>query len=478
MAKPTEAQLKKINQHAKELTADDTFVFTNRMIDSLPTTYHSKIMPRLLHKFVRDAEGGVGLMLVHDDNRLPFGRSFEASLVSELVDGQEVLTLYANFYIPLGLNLENGLTTDDIVKGIETGVYRDTSIGFRARKWDCSICGNDIRDWWNCKHLPGEKYIVEDEDGTEKIETCYVLIGGDGDGELLESSLVYSGASRRARVVNYSNGASKDANETNEWLYSVTNFKDIPVGIELYGMYTADGFTVYTKGPVESTGGSEQLKKRGDESMKLEELKAELAEFGLDVEGEVGIKDQLNSKFVRREDYDAKVSELSKVQLQNDSLQQENITLKEQLADKDAIIAELTAKNEELAEKAGVAQTYFNDLVDEAIKLGISIHGNAFNENVHRKIFSAMSIDELKEVISAYKEQQTAKFSGSAVAGQDRTIQSRVKGVKAELYRGDFETEEEYSEYIADKAVKYAESANISLAEATKILYKKYLKEE
>lgn len=477
MAKPSKEQLEKINAHSlTPMGEDDCEVIENRMIDSMATSYYSKVQPKLLHKFSQDALGGIAFMLSHDTRKLPLGRSFDASVVSEIVDDEEVLTVYADFYIPSGLKLENSLTTGDIVKGIETGVYRDTSIGFSATRWDCSICGNDIRSFWDCPHLPGRDYIVEDEEGNKEIETCYVLVGGDGKGSLNESSLVYKGACNRARITAYSaEGEFKEGKDTS--LVPVTNFKDIPAGIELYAQYSDGEFSVYTKEGTENTGGTEYLKEKGEEELMLNQLREEFKSVGIEFETIEEFRQQFKENFVDIGKYTQSVAKLAEAGGRKVALDQD-------IQKKDAEIARLTEENEalkaekeELTHQAEVAEEYKKDLITAALELGVAVNGNAFNQEVHQKLFDAMSTEELKEVVAAFKQQKVDKFAGASVAGENRSIKSRVKDTTA-MYRDDFDAEHEYSEYVAQKAVDFAKEKGISLADATKEMYKKFLKEE
>lgn len=82
-----------------------------------------------------------------------------------------------------------------------------------------------------------------------------------------------------------------------------------------------------------------------------------------------------------------------------------------------------------------------------------------------------MSIDELKEVKEGFNEEVLNKFSGV------KTTQTKVADKKkdgGELYKEDFETEEEFREHIADLAQKYAKENEISIKDATRIMYEKY----
>lgn len=471
MAKPTKEQLEKINRYAhKELTEDDVYVFKDLMIDDQATSYYTKIHENLLRKFVKDTNNGIALLVAHDSDRLPIGRSIEAVLQEDIntQTGEFMKTVYGYFYIPLGVNTETGISTDDIIKGIDSGVIFDTSIGFRVTSWKCSICGNDIRDFWNCPHFPGSKYVVEDEEG-DRVEICYAILGEDGDGELLENSLVYAGACSRATIVSQSmsKGVSNLGNGTK--LHPVENLKDVPLHASIYQYYSKDGIMLFTDTD-ERTGGAEYLKKRGVEKMELTQVKDVLKQYGI----EFSSIDELTEKLTQYRDMltsaESRVAELE-TEVQELSVQKDDLT--NQLSDKESIILTLTQEVEKFKDKAKLAEDYKTDLIDQAIKLGVRANGNAFNTEIHTKLFSQMSVEELKEVIEAFDQQVKENFSGAAIASTDRSVKNRLKN-REPKHRDDFETEAEFRAFVADKAEEYSREHDVSITEATKLMMKKY----
>lgn len=473
MPRPTSEQLTKINRFAQvPLTEENCYVFPNLMIDNLPTAYSSKISPSLLGKFVQDAENGVPLMLSHDTRKLPVGRSFEASLRTEYDHEKgEILSVYGSFFMPLGIATEVSMSTDDLAKRIDSGVLTDTSIGFTAKKWDCSICGNDIRNYLVCPHVPGKKYMIE-RNGVNYEETCYVIVGADGNGELLENSLVYQGACDRASIKqNFS--ANVRENITGSKLHLVDDFKDIPVSATIYQYYTKDGSVLLTDTD-ERTGGAEYLRKKGVEDMELAQVKEVLQQFGIEFESVGDLSAKLTERNEATTTAEARINELE-TQLTAAVGAVEEV--KAQLSVKDEIISELTKENERLSAEAGLAQNYRKDLMDKALELGVRANGNAFNTEVHTKLFSAMSVDELKEVIAAFDAQVKSKFEGSAIAGQDRSLGNRMSKNEPQSAE-DFETEHEFRAYVAEKAVEYARENSVSISEATKLMMKKFSKGE
>lgn len=466
MGKPTREQLEKINRFSRvELTEDDVFVFRSMMIDNAPTAYYTIIHENLLRKFSADVKRGVGLLLSHDSSKLPVGRSFDSLLVEEYDEetGEILKSLYGDFYIPLGRNTESGVTTDDIVKGIETGTIFDTSIGFNAKSMVCSICGRDIRSL-DCPHIPGKDYVVE-EAGVGKTVTCYAIIGEDGVGELVENSLVYAGACPRATIVNEYSFGNDTSVKNMPKLQVVEELKNIPIEASIYQFYTVGGVVLMT----------DYNTKRSEPGM--DEYKKILAEFGIKDENE--LKNKLTELVNKTNELSVKEQEIQKLSKDNESLKNdlaakdEEITqLKDEVNILNEKVTNLTKENEELKVNAELVEVYKKDLKEEILELGVRAQGNAFDKALFERFLDTLSIEELKQVRNSFNDQVNAKFTGV------RTTQPKVvdKNSSKELYKEDFETEEEFRDYIAGLAEKYAAENKVSIKEATKILYKKYSK--
>lgn len=482
LPKPTLEQLEKINKFAlTPLTEDSCYVFPNLMIDNLPTSYYSIIQESLLRKFSQDVKSGVGLLLSHNNSKLPVGRSFDSTLVDEYNEetGEYIKTLYGDFYIALGRNTESGMTTDDIVMGIDSGTMSDTSIGFNANSWDCSICSHDIRSW-NCSHYPGEKYVIEgkNENDPDTIETCYVLVGGDGQGELLENSLVYAGACNRASIVKqYSRGSVKEIGSASK-LQVVDEIKNVPLDATMYQFYAKDGVVLMTD-KEEHSEGAEVFKKRGGDKMELEKIITEY-ELG-DVEG---LKAALKAAKELTETLTVKETELeaNKVTIEELSSQVEEVqgslnTVTEELEEVKVVKEELTATNEELKlvneellSNKELVENYRKDLTEEVLTLGVRSQGNLFNKELYTKFLNTLSIEEVKEIRGNFKVEVEDKFAGVKVT---RT-KVADKDDNTEMYRSDFETDVEFRNHIADLALELTKKEDISITEATKAMYAKY----
>lgn len=476
MPKPTEQQLQIINSRFSQtqLTEDNCYVFPNLLIDNLPTDYYSIIQEPLLNQFAQDLEKGVALLLVHNNRKLPVGRSFNAYLKREYVAqaGTDVISLYGDFYIPLGINLEGGFTTDDVAKGIDTGINFATSIGFKAEKWTCSICGNDIRDYFACPHIPGKKYAVE-KDGKDAVETCYVLVGEDGVGKLLEDSLVYAGACDRASVIRNFSADVTDF-ESSSKLQVIDTFKDIPVDASIYQYYTKDGSVLVTDTKAR-TGGSEYLRRRSEEQVELDKIKEVLNKFDITFSSEEELENALGEKLsVKSVDVTELEKENQELKDQLSAKDEELSKVNSALSEKDEQIQKLEAENKELTEKAGLAETYKADLINQALEAGIRAQGNAFPKEMFNKFLSTLSIDEIKDVIKKFDTEFASKFDGKGVTDMNADDASKSE---TPVSKTDFETEQEFRDFIADEAMKYAQENKVSIQEATKIMYMKYSKE-
>lgn len=474
MSKPNAEQLVKINKFARTpLTEDEVYVFTSMMIDNAVTSYSTIVHENLLRKFSVDVKRGIGLLLSHDSSKLPVGRTFDATLVEDWDErtGESLKSLYGDHYIALGRNTESGMTTDDIAKGIDSGTIFDTSIGFNAKSMKCSICGNDIRSY-DCPHFPGREYIVEDDEGVGVKETCYAIIGEDGEGELIENSLVYAGACNRATIVNEYSMGSDSTIGNKPRLQLVKDIKKIPLNASVYQFYTKSGIVLMTEEGI--FVGGEENEKRSESAM--DKYKAILEEHGIKSEDELKAKlSELDSLTTKIENKDG---ELTKKEEVVTKLNSELTKLKEDLSKKETELAELkesntklTELNSKLKENAELVETYKKDLTEEILELGVRTQGNAFNKTLFEKFLSTLSIEELKETKEGFSKEVTTKF------GAAKTTKTKVADKKKaddELYREDFETEEEFREHIAELALSYSKENKISLIDATKILYDKY----
>lgn len=192
--KPTQEELAIINERfAKEpyKSVEDLYVFWLMAIDNQLTLYGTRAHPDTLNKWAKDLENGVSFLVGHQNNSLPFARSFKG-LVRE---HEGLVELYGKFFMQKGLNIGE-INTDDFMKAYLGGTLQDVSVGFKAGWYECSICGLDIRDP-DCPHLPLNKYQI---DGKEVLCFAWIMHSEEKPSELLEVSCVYKGAVPKAKL--------------------------------------------------------------------------------------------------------------------------------------------------------------------------------------------------------------------------------------------------------------------------------------
>lgn len=198
--KPTEAELKVINEKfAKEpyKSIDDLYVFPAMIVDNQMTAYFTRVHPDFLKQCVKDLAKGVVFLVGHDKEKLNMAKSFKGKSITS----NDVMEVFAKFFMQKDLEV-NGINTDDFMRAYLGGTLEDVSIGFAAKRWECSICKNDIRDL-KCKHWPGKRYNNKDEEVEKGGTLCFAWVkepAGPAGEALLEVSACYKGAVPKAKM--------------------------------------------------------------------------------------------------------------------------------------------------------------------------------------------------------------------------------------------------------------------------------------
>lgn len=162
------------------VTADDFHLRGMYLCNSARDYYYSRFTRGALDE-IADLLAGRPVMVGHDYGTLPVGRFVHGEVVERKSkapkrDNQWVKGL---FYVPRD---EQG---DAVVRRIDTGIYREVSIGWRCLDATCSECKNDIRDRERCEHWPGEVY----DDGICEYQFSGITA-------VLEGSLVFAGGQK------------------------------------------------------------------------------------------------------------------------------------------------------------------------------------------------------------------------------------------------------------------------------------------
>ena len=178
--------------------------------------YDTRMAASSLRNFAADAQTDVGVSFQnsHHKDCLGLGRSLtgvyqeSGDVVGTYYDGGGVqrsiksAETYATFYTASGLDLGAGLTTDQFIAGVKSGVVRDVSIGFYGGLFRCAICGQDYFDW-GCRHYAGMNVdipILNDSGDVVNTVSQSAFLWVE-EARLSETSAVYDGATPGAMIL-------------------------------------------------------------------------------------------------------------------------------------------------------------------------------------------------------------------------------------------------------------------------------------
>lgn len=151
-----EDELELINRHTiKPLTADEVFCFTLTLCDNeIDRDLERFSVPSLL-KLAPMFEGRTGITDHNMKSDCQTARIFktwvEESESETTSTGEKYTCLKARAYMPLTPKNE------DLVKQIEAGIKKETSVSCSVAAMTCSVCGADLKKK-GCRHRKGEVY--------------------------------------------------------------------------------------------------------------------------------------------------------------------------------------------------------------------------------------------------------------------------------------------------------------------------------
>lgn len=457
MAKPTEAQLAKINRFAKTpLSADDVHVHPFRLLGTgyIPSRY-LQFDPSLLEIYLNNVNNGdVAQIADHtfgntwvDKVTLPFGRFFEGELVS---DGDK-LQLDGSMFMPKSSKTYVGdFTTDDISQQIDAGILHDSSVSVSWGFSECSICHNDIRDYENCRHYPGRVYK---DDGEEVL--CTVIAKPappprPDNSCMIENSIVCAGAYPDAGVLGLSASGEKPPNT--EKMVKLNNIadlklvnKDAPVFCCLSS--TSATFQIESENLRDASElhyiyhqmYSETELPEGWTMAKLTQKHKECVKELLDAGHEHLMTDALDGTLNESlKSKSKKGSDQTMTDEEKQGFESQIATYSEKLKDyltkNEALTkenGEFKAKIDELTPLADLGTKYREDVIETALKSGVRDQGNEFKEETFKKMFATLSIEEIKEMGEAWEASALAKLG----VPKGHTQQEELKLPGGELSR-------------------------------------------
>lgn len=161
-------------------------------------SYFTRMAVSSLRNYAEDATRGVSFQNSHKTRELPFGRSLTGLFFP--AEGEGPARTEADFYTLRGLNL-NGVSTDEFINGVRSGIVSDVSIGFSGGEYICSVCQRDMWRDWDCVHIPGVEYIEKPKEGEGGDSRIVLAIAWIENARLSEVSSVYDGATPGATIL-------------------------------------------------------------------------------------------------------------------------------------------------------------------------------------------------------------------------------------------------------------------------------------
>lgn len=387
LRQPTDKELSFINSTIakKKLSANDVYILDSKPANTVMLTCYSYFIgASSLFNFKGDLESGKIPIHVMHMRDVPLGRVLPGE-ISKMGEGYE---LSAPFYMPK--DFSNGrYKTDDLAKAYETGTLDQVSI--RWGKGDgakdnvqlvCGICGNDIRDYNKCEHIPGKEY-----DG----KLCTFTVE---NAHLKEISLVDKGGLPGATL----SGISYEEPE-GKGTIGFENMADI----KRLSMNSDLCFTLSM--PI--NGGEINKATSGGYNMKFEDF---LKQFAND----------LAALFVKKEDHEKVVTDLkgkettlSTLTTDHEKLKKDHETLTGEHTELTKKFANVNAELETDKELKAIGTATLEGLSAEYHRLGVALHGEKWDKGAKDTLLNALSITEREKSLKVEIETMKDAISKS-----------------------------------------------------------------
>lgn len=336
------------------------YFFSAEISNGRLDSHSTRMAQSTLKNFAAEAEAGVSFLYSHDITEL-IGRSMGGQFIGG--QGNGIPRVVADFYITPGLKLGN-VESDQIIRAIDSGTLRDVSTGFYGGEWMCSICGNDIWDWQNCRHYPGCKFEVQADGKTEAI----VCTADVENAHLAEESGVYKGSTPGAMIAKATRQAQEGTLEPKTRLY-----------LERHLRIHLPDKRVQVPGHKETT---------------------EVREAGTEQQGGTATQDPQTQPESNPPLADAErtVVAFARTQFATLGLKSE---------DAPADVAALVSL-------AADGRRYREDLITEALKAGVRTHGEKFQRERYEGILrrSTTTIEEIRTLAAEWGAKGDALFAG------------------------------------------------------------------
>ena len=418
---PTDEQWEKMKNHIKgdNYKKEDFFVFETLAVgDKVVPNRYMRLTPALLRVMEEDAKRGVSLMLNHNWSQLgvqsiPIGKVFDARIAGGTQEGEET-TLYTTQYILRDDSKVDGYSKNDIIKLIESGILADTSVGWGTTResYKCNICGHSIYDYRHCEHIPGQKYIVNEE--TNEVKECIIQAEPPkelhaGNNVLIENSIVFDGAYPNAII---QSAVGEEIQTSNGTLKTLNGKEDLSEKDIIFGYSTNGSINLLYKQIMEK-GGKEDMEDNKAETTELENQDVETVEETVETPSEENVEENtLENEVIETAENETTVE----TEEHDGEANGETLYTSKDVLEKFGNICDSV---DELVELAREGLENRQEVISEALDSGVHSMGNAFNKDIFTKTFSNMKTKDIKEMGKVWEEQAKAQFGNEKVSKAD-----------------------------------------------------------
>jgi hypothetical protein len=358
---------------------DEPFFWSAEISNGRMDSYYTHMLPSSLKNYAADCEAGIPFMNNHrtggglfapKPTELPMGRSIGGRFHAGQRTGEP--RTEAVFYTMRGLKLGE-VNTDDFIRGVETGIVRDVSIGFMGGNYVCDVCGEDMLRSEKCEHFPGMEY--EKTEGKKK--TRVKATAGVDDAHCGEVSAVFRGATPGAMILKATRMAEAGLFSRSQAAFVSDRYQvALPGGPQWYvmpGAGTTGGSATVTftdrTTPTEGAMGERNgtVETTDDERTEVDALRVQLTQIraALALEGGADV--------------------LTHVQQQRERLQT------------------VEAEVERLKPLAADGEAWRASLITEAITQGKRAFGDKFNEDRYKAILSGADVEAIRDMRDNFK---------------------------------------------------------------------------
>lgn len=375
------------------LTEGEPFFFHPTISNNRLDWYHTRMTEGTLQNFAADAVAGVAFLDSHNSRRLGLGRSVDATVRAQPAAnpdfaGEPLIEVAADFFTIPGYNPGGGsITSDDLIRGVRTGLIFDVSVGFYG-DLRCALCGQRYYSR-ECPHILGVEYDVTNHAGTvtgQQVAWAWVE-----DGHLAEVSAVYDGATPGAMIQKMQRAIQAGGID--------------PAAIPMLEAR----HRVQLPRPAAQTAVAEWKRSaasaatEGAEDMDEEIAHEDVAEAARAAPPEPG------NRLLEKEQLGAIRRAVAEVLPDADGDDQGAVSAVRALI---VDHARLAAEADSLRAYAAIGQRYRTDLIEAVLVEGVRAIGERFNAEAVRSTLEAASLEVITSYLEMYGGEARARFVG------------------------------------------------------------------